>query len=114
MGSEPSTCTVVLTTAPSHDEAATIARALVDDGLAACVNVLPPMLSIYRWRGGVEESAEHLLVIKTALARLDALRARIRAVHSYEVPEIVALDVIGGDHDYLAWVVESVAPTEGR
>ncbi len=96
---------VVLVTASTADEAQAIGRALVEERLAACVNVLGPIRSIYRWQGQVEEAEEHLLVVKARAADVDALGARVRALHSYDVPEVLALPVGAGSEDYLAWLV---------
>jgi periplasmic divalent cation tolerance protein len=95
---------VVLVTAGSRDEAQRIGRALVEERLAACVNVVGPVCSIYRWEGAVEEAEEHLLVVKARASDLDALGARVRALHSYDVPEVLALPVTAGSEDYLAWL----------
>ena len=102
-------CVVVLVTAGSADEAAMLARALVDDRLAACVNVIGPVRSIYRWQGAVEDAAEHLLVIKARAADVAALEARVRALHSYDVPEVLALPVVAGSAPYLAWLADATA-----
>jgi periplasmic divalent cation tolerance protein len=98
---------VVLVTAESADEAARIGRALVDERLAACVNVVGPIRSIYRWQGAVEEATEHLLVVKARASDLAGLDARVRALHSYDVPEVLALPVTGGSAAYLAWLDEA-------
>jgi periplasmic divalent cation tolerance protein len=95
---------VVLVTAPDADKAAAIARALVEERLAACGNVLPAIRSIYRWEGKVNDDAEALLVLKTTRARFPALRDRVLALHSYQVPEVLALPVEAGSDAYLAWV----------
>ena len=95
---------VVLVTAGNRDEGLRIGRALVEERLAACVNVVGPMRSIYRWEGAVEEADEHLLVVKARARDLDALGARVRALHSYDVPEVLALPVTAGSEDYLAWL----------
>ena len=95
---------VVLVTAPAADEAARIARALVEERLAACGNVVPGLRSIYRWQGAVQEDAEALLVLKTTRDRFEALRARVVALHPYEVPEVIALPVEAGSAPYLAWI----------
>ncbi len=95
---------VVLVTVPSADEAARIARALVEERLAACGNVLPGLRSIYRWEGKVEDDAEALLVLKTTRARFAALRERVLALHPYTVAEVLALPVEAGSEKYLAWV----------
>ena len=100
---------IVFVTAPSDDEARRIGRTLVAERLAACVNVIGPLHSIYRWEGQVQEDAEQLLVVKARRNDVDALAARVRALHSYEVPEVVALDVVAGSAPYLAWVLESTA-----
>lgn len=99
---------VVLVTAGSEDEAAKIARALVDERLAACVNIVPGARSIYRWRDAVEDEREVLMVIKTAVSALDALEARVRELHSYDVPEILALPIDKGNGSYLDWLGESL------
>lgn len=99
---------VVLTAAGSEAEAATIARALVDRRLAACVNVIPGVQSIYRWRGAVHSESEWLLLVKTHRDRFDAVRSAIKELHSYEVPEVVMLEIGDGDAGYLAWLSESV------
>ena len=96
---------VQLTTVSSEDEAEKLARALVERRLAACVNVVPGVRSFYRWQGEVQCDAEVLLVIKTARARLGELRSAVRALHSYDLPEQLDLEVTGGDRDYLEWVL---------
>ena len=95
---------VVLVTTPSPERAAEIARALVEERLAACGNVVPGLRSIYRWEGKVHEDAEALLVLKTTRARFEALRDRVLALHPYEVPEVIALPVEAGSARYLAWI----------
>ena len=95
---------VVLTTIGADADAAALAQTLVEERLAACVNVLPPMTSIYRWQGQVETGSERQLVIKTTTARLPSLEARLRALHPYEVPEFLVLRVAGGSDAYLAWL----------
>jgi periplasmic divalent cation tolerance protein len=95
---------VVLVTAPSPDQAAEIARALVEERLAACGNVVPAIRSIYRWEGKVHEEAEALLVLKTTRGRFEALRDRVLALHPYDVPEVIALPVEAGNAAYLAWI----------
>ena len=102
-----SECVLVLTTVPDDERAETLARALVDERLAACVNVQAPMVSIYRWKGGVERGGERQLVIKTTSDRLPALEARLRALHSYELPEFVVISVDEGSAAYLGWVDEA-------
>jgi len=97
---------VAFATAPDWDTAARIARALVEERLAACANVVPGVRSIYRWQGRVEDEAEVLLVLKTRADRVDALGARLRALHPYALPELVALPAVGGLAGYLDWVRE--------
>jgi periplasmic divalent cation tolerance protein len=96
---------VVLITAPEEETARRIARALVEERLAACVNLLPGVRSIYRWQGDVEEAAEVLLIAKTHAERVAALAARVQALHPYELPEVVTLPVTDGSEAYLRWVV---------
>ena len=99
---------LVLTTVPDDPSAEALARTLVDEKIAACVNLLPPMVSIYRWKGDVERGAERQLVIKTTRASVPALEKRIKELHSYELPELIVVAVDGGAKDYLAWVVQGV------
>jgi len=103
---------VVLVTAP-EGEARELGRALVDERLAACVNVLPGVTSIYIWEGKREESIESLLVIKTPPERYAALERRVLELHPYSVPEVLALPVEAGAPDYIRWVQASVT-AEGR
>lgn len=99
---------VVFVTCGSVKEARTIARALVDAKLAACVNILPSAVeSIYRWKGTVESAKEFLLVIKTARKRFAAVESEVRRLHSYEVPEIIALPIASGSREYLSWIADS-------
>jgi periplasmic divalent cation tolerance protein len=103
---------VVLVTAP-EERARELGRALVDERLAACVNVLPGVTSIYAWEGRREEAVESLLVIKTGRERYADLERRVRELHPYSVPEVLAVPVEAGAPDYLRWVQDSVA-VEGR
>lgn len=96
-------------TCPDAEVAERIARALVSSRLAACVNVVPGLRSIYRWKGGIESDAECLLLIKTTRERIDALSNMIRGQHPYELPEIIAVPVVAGHAPYLDWVRESTA-----
>jgi periplasmic divalent cation tolerance protein len=98
---------VVLITAPGEDDAAKIARALVDERLAACVNIVRGVRSIYRWKGETCDEPECLMVVKTVSDNFDALQARVRQMHSYEVPEIIALPIVKGFGAYLDWVEEN-------
>ena len=99
---------IVLTTIGAETDAVALAKTLVEERLAACVNVLPAMISTYRWKGAVEQDREHQVVIKTAADRLAALEARLRELHPYELPELLILDVDDGGAKYLAWVREAV------
>ncbi|GAA1342621.1 divalent-cation tolerance protein CutA [Saccharothrix algeriensis] len=95
---------VVITTTDSEEAAAALARSVVEARLAACVQIGPPVRSVYRWDGALREDREWQLWIKTAYDRLDELTGFVRAAHSYDTPEVLALPVLGGDPDYLAWV----------
>ena len=99
---------IVLTTAGSQEEARKIAHALVERRLAACVNILGPLESVYRWQGKVETAAEFLLLIKTTAAAYARVRDAIKELHSYEVPECVMLNIEDGSEAYLKWLGESV------
>jgi periplasmic divalent cation tolerance protein len=99
---------LVLTTAGSREEAQMIARALVERRLAACVNVIPRIQSIYRWKDKVDEAEEWLLVIKTTTAGFARVRAAIAELHSYEVPECICVAIEDGSEQYLKWIAESV------
>ena len=99
---------IVLSTAGSEDEARKLARHLVEHNLAACVNIVPQIESIYRWQGKVESSREWLLLIKTSAQRFAAVRDAILELHSYELPECVLLTVEDGSPDYLQWLADSV------
>ena len=101
---------IVLMTAPDAKVAATIARALVDERLAACVNVVSGVRSIYRWQGELQDDAEVLLLAKTRADRCAALAARVEALHPYELPEILVLPVRGGSERYLDWVLSESSP----
>jgi periplasmic divalent cation tolerance protein len=101
---------VVFTTAADAAEAEKVARALVERRLAACVNILPQVHSVYRWQGTVEDAAEVLLIIKTTAAQFPAVRDAIRELHSYDVPECICLPITDGSLDYLRWLTESVHP----
>ena len=101
---------IVLTTIGGDADAAALARTLVEERLAACVNVLPPMTSVYRWKGTVEQDREQQLVIKTTRSAVTMLQTRLRTLHPYELPEFLVLQPVDGSSAYCAWVAESVAP----
>lgn len=101
---------IVFCACADHEEAERIARALVEDRLAACVNLLPGIESIYRWKGNVETASEVLLLIKTNERRFVEIRDRIRELHSYEVPEIVAVPISAGAEEYLGWLAAETEP----
>jgi periplasmic divalent cation tolerance protein len=98
---------LVMTTLPADADAAGFAQTLVEDRLAACVNLLAPMESVYRWEGRIEREAERQLFIKTTRERVDALWQRIRELHPYDVPEFLVLPIVDGNDAYLRWVGES-------
>ena len=99
---------VVLVTCPHAEAAATLARTLVEERLAACGNVLPGLRSIYRWEGEVLDEPEVLLLLKTTAARFEALHERVLALHPYQVPEVISLAVEAGHAPYLEWVAGGV------
>ncbi|HTY56384.1 MAG TPA: divalent-cation tolerance protein CutA [Candidatus Binataceae bacterium] len=107
---------VVMVTAPNQRDASAIARTLVDENLAACVNILGPIRSIYRWQNAIEDEAEFLLLIKTRSAICARLEQRVKELHSYDVPEVIALPIETGSAQYLAWLTEATTPmrTEKR
>src|SRR5205823_3836370 len=101
---------LILTTVPDDERAESLARTLVEERLAACVNLHGPMTSVYRWKGAVESDHERQMVIKTTRERVPAVEARLRELHSYELPEFLVLDVDGGGAAYFAWVQEETRP----
>lgn len=103
-------CVLILTTLPANADAAAFARALVDERLAACVNLLPPMHSVYRWEGQVQEESERQVVIKTTGRRTQALRDRLHALHPYDVPEFIVLPIADGGEAYLGWIEDVTGP----
>ena len=99
---------LILTTTGTRDEAQKIARALVEQQLAACVNILPQIHSIYRWQGKVDEADECLLLIKTVASNFERVRDTIRQLHSYDLPECLSLAIDNGSSEYLNWIADSV------
>ena len=104
-----SSARVVLVMSGSEDEAIKIARVLVEERLAACVNVVGPVRSVYRWRGAIEDACEHLLIIKIRARMYAKVERRVKELHSYEVPEVIALPLAGGSRRYLEWLLEATA-----
>jgi periplasmic divalent cation tolerance protein len=99
---------LVLSTAGSDAEARKIAQALVERKLAACVNIVPRIQSVYRWQGKVESAEEFLLIVKTSRERQEQVCSAIRELHSYELPECVAISIDDGSADYLQWIADSL------
>ena len=102
---------VVLSTCASEEEAEALARSMVEQRLAACVNVIPRMRSYYRWKGALESAEEWLLLIKTTASAFPGVRDAIRELHSYELPECVQIPIETGSPDYLNWIQENVGKT---
>lgn len=105
---------LVLTTAGSEEEARRIAQTLVERRLAACVNIVPRIHSVYRWEGKVESADEFLLIIKTTRDREEPVRSAIKELHSYELPECLVIAIEAGSKEYLDWVGESVSDMSGE
>jgi periplasmic divalent cation tolerance protein len=100
---------LVMTTTESEQQAGLLAAALVDEGLAACVQILPQMRSVYRWKGARESALENLLLIKTTKDRFAGIEAAIKAIHTYETPEIISIPINAGSPEYLSWLTSSNA-----
>jgi periplasmic divalent cation tolerance protein len=105
---------VVLVTCASESEAASLATALVEERLAACGNIVPGVRSIYRWEGAVQQDQEVLLLLKTVQGRVPELGARVRELHSYDLPEVLAVPVLGGLPGYLSWIDESTRAVQEK
>jgi uncharacterized protein involved in tolerance to divalent cations len=103
---------VVYVTVESAEEGKRLASALVEERLAACVNRLGPVQSTYRWKGQVERSEEHLLIIKTSEGLFDRLKKRVQELHSYSVPEVIALPIVDGNEGYLKWLEDQLLGSE--
>ena len=101
---------VVLMTAANGEEATRLADLLIGAHLAACVQILPEMESVYRWQGKIERESEHLLLAKTTRGKFDELEREVRALHSYETPEIIAVPIVAGSYPYLDWLTNSLNP----
>ena len=100
---------LALTTVGSQEDGLRLARALIEEGLAACVNVVPGVTSVYRWKGEVQQDAERLLVIKTRAALFPRLQETVRRLHPYELPELILIPLTGGSADYLRWLGEGTS-----
>jgi periplasmic divalent cation tolerance protein len=100
-------------TAGSKDEALRIGRAVVEERLAACANVLDGMTSVYWWKGALEQADEAVLIVKTRAELVDRLTARVRELHGYDCPCVISLPIAGGNPDYLAWIAAEVQPAPG-
>jgi periplasmic divalent cation tolerance protein len=98
---------IVLITATSKDEATRIGSALVNEHIAACANIVPQILSLFFWEGKTQHESETLIIVKSRLPLLDRIIARVKELHSYTVPEVIALPVIGGSPEYLRWLQDS-------
>ncbi len=105
-------CVLLYVTAGDRDEAARIGRALVEERLVACANVIPGVRSIYRWEGTVRDEGEAVLIAKTIESRAEAATARIKALHGYDLPCVVVLPLIGGNADFLRWIESETGPGE--
>ena len=104
---------VILSTVDSVELGRKIAGALVDAGLAACVNIIPGVRSVYRWQGKICDEEELLLLIKTTAARFEEVRRLVRSLHTYQVPEVISLPVGAADRDYISWLCEQVGGSGG-
>jgi periplasmic divalent cation tolerance protein len=100
---------VVLSNCGSEEEARRVARALVEARVAACVNIVPGIQSVYHWQGAIQEDPEWMLVIKSTRPMFDSLAAELRKIHSYQVPEVLAIPVIAGDQNYLDWMDREIS-----
>ncbi len=105
---------MILVTTDSEEQAVSIARALVSERLAACVNIVGPIRSIYRWRDAVNDDREYLLIIKTRATLYIKVETRVRELHSYEVPEVLALNADRGSPPYIKWLLDSTGPIRAR
>jgi periplasmic divalent cation tolerance protein len=100
---------IVLITASSKEEAVNIGKVLVDEHLGACVNIVPEIFSIFSWDGKTQEAHETLLIVKSKRSLMDKIIARVKSLHSYSVPEVIALSIIAGSKEYLDWVTASTS-----
>jgi len=102
-------CQLILSTCPDLEAAERLASRLVEEGLVACVNIVPQVRSIYSWRGRLERTDECLLIMKSAAVRFAAIEARVRALHTYELPELIAVPISEGLPEYLQWVSDTAS-----
>jgi periplasmic divalent cation tolerance protein len=105
---------VVFITTGTREEALKVGRTLLEHRAAACVNITPPITSMFWWRDTLETAQEHLLIVKTRASNLEELVGLVKETHSYEIPEVIALSVIGGNREYLEWIGEEVQPQAKR
>lgn len=105
---------VILITTSQDEESQLIARVLLEQKVAACVSIIPQVNSLFWWQKSIEQESESLLVVKTRIELIDEIIRLVKEVHSYDVPEIIAIPIIGGNHDYLEWVDGEVAPEEAQ
>lgn len=103
---------VILITTSQDEESQLIARALLEQKIAACINIIPQISSLFWWKRKIEQERESMLVVKTRIKLIDEVVRLVKEVHSYEVPEIIALPVVGGNHDYLEWIDHEVISGE--
>lgn len=99
---------VVFSNCPSEEEARRVAKSLVEARVAACVNIVPGVSSIYHWKGAIEEESEWMLVIKSTREQFETLSAELRKIHSYQVPEVIAIPIVDGNGEYLDWIGREV------
>ncbi len=105
-------CIIVMMTAPSDEDGARIGKKLIEERLAACCNIVPSVRSLYWWKGEICDEAEVLCILKTRASNFELIKARVSALHPYEVPELIAVDIIDGLPSYLAWVIDGTSPLE--
>ncbi len=105
-------CIIVMMTAPSGEDGAEIGKKLIEERLVACCNIVPAVRSLYRWKGEICDESEVLCIFKTRAENFELIKARVAALHTYEVPELIALDITDGLPSYLAWVIEGSSPVD--
>ena len=110
----PSAAVLVLTAAGSEEDAVRIGKVLVEEKLAACVNVVPGVRSLFYWKGALCDEREWLLIVKSRGTLVNALKTRIRSLHPYEIPEVISVAIENGEDRYIAWILESTQPTRAQ